>query len=76
MQLGYKLGKEALKTIGISNVRIYLSAQNLFTITKYSGLDPEQYNNSNNGNSVTAVGIDWGTYPSARTVTVGINANF
>lgn len=76
VQLGYKLGKEALKTIGISNVRIYLSAQNLFTITKYSGLDPEQYNNSNNGNSVTAVGIDWGTYPSARTVTVGINANF
>jgi hypothetical protein len=40
------------------------------------GLDPEQYNNSNNGSTVTAVGIDWGTYPSARTITFGVNANF
>ena len=76
VQLGYKLGNSALKTLGISNVRVYISAQNLFTVTKYTGLDPEQYNNSNNGNTVTAVGIDWGTYPSARTLSVGINANF
>jgi len=76
VQLGYRLGKNALTSIGLANVRFYVSAQNVFTITKYTGLDPEQYNNSNNGNTVTAVGIDWGTYPSARTLTAGVNANF
>jgi len=76
VQLGYKLGKDALKSLGISSVRVYVSGQNLLTFTKYTGLDPEQYNNSNNGSTVTAVGIDWGTYPSARTITVGVNANF
>lgn len=76
VQLGYKLGQNALKSIGLSSVRFYVSGQNLLTFTKYTGLDPEQYNNSNNGNTVTAVGIDWGTYPSARTITVGVNANF
>jgi len=76
VQLGYRLGKTTLNSLGISSVRIFVSGQNLLTFTKYTGLDPEQYNNSNNGSTVTAVGIDWGTYPSARTVTVGVNANF
>lgn len=76
VQLGYKLSKSALSSLGLSAVRVYVSAQNLLTFTKYTGLDPEQYNNSNNGNTVTAVGIDWGTYPSARTITFGVNANF
>jgi TonB-linked SusC/RagA family outer membrane protein len=76
VQLGYSLGKNTLKSLGVSAVRVYVSGQNLLTFTKYTGLDPEQYNNSNNGSTVTAVGIDWGTYPSARTITVGVNANF
>lgn len=76
VQLGYKLGHNVLKSIGLSSVRVFVSGQNLLTFTKYTGLDPEQYNNSNNGNAVTAVGIDWGTYPTARTITFGINANF
>lgn len=76
VQVGYKLGPNVLKTLGIGSVRIYASAQNLLTITKYSGLDPEQYNNSNNGGGPTVVGIDWGTYPSARTITFGVNASF
>jgi TonB-linked SusC/RagA family outer membrane protein len=76
VQIGYRLGKDALSSLGISSVRVYVSGQNLLTFTKYTGLDPEQYNNSNNGSTVTAVGIDWGTYPSARTITFGVNANF
>lgn len=76
VQIGYKLGKDALKAIGLSSVRIFASGQNLLTFTPYKGLDPEMYNNDNNGSTVTAVGIDWGTYPSARTITFGINANF
>ncbi|MDP9080212.1 MAG: SusC/RagA family TonB-linked outer membrane protein [Bacteroidota bacterium] len=77
VQLGYKLGKNVLKSLGLSSVRIFASAQNLLTFTKYTGLDPEQYSNSNNlGDGVRAVGIDWGTYPAARVITGGINANF
>lgn len=76
VQLGYKLSSKTLQQLKISSLRVFVSGQNLATFTKYTGLDPEQYNNSNNGNSVTAVGIDWGTYPSARTITVGVNANF
>lgn len=77
VQLGYKLGENALHSLHISSVRVFVSGQNLLTFTKYTGLDPEMYLNSNNaGDGVRAVGIDWGTYPSARTITVGLNANF
>jgi TonB-linked SusC/RagA family outer membrane protein len=77
VQLGYKLGANALKSLGISSFRVYVSGQNLLTFTKYTGLDPEQYQNTDNAaDGPRAVGIDWGTYPSARTLTVGVNANF
>jgi TonB-linked SusC/RagA family outer membrane protein len=77
VQLGYKLGKNVLQSLNISSVRIYVSAQNLLTFTKYTGLDPEQYmNNDDAADGVRAVGIDYGTYPSARVVTVGVTANF
>ncbi|OKS86077.1 SusC/RagA family TonB-linked outer membrane protein [Mucilaginibacter polytrichastri] len=77
VQLGYTLGNNVLKAIKLSSVRFFVSAQNVFTVTKYTGIDPEIYSNSNSaGDGVKAVGIDWGTYPSARTYTVGINANF
>jgi len=77
VQLGYTLGKNTLKTLGLSSVRIFVSGQNLLTFTKYKGLDPEQYQNDNNaGDGVRAVGIDWGTYPTAKVLTAGINANF
>ncbi len=76
-QLGYKLNPNALKYIGMSSGRIYVSATNLLTITKYTGLDPEMYlNNNNAGDGPRGAGIDWGTYPSARTITIGVNANF
>ena len=77
VQLGYSFGNDLLSHLKISSVRFFLSAQNLFTITKYTGLDPEMYLNNNSlGDGVRAVGIDWGTYPSARTFTAGVNINF
>lgn len=77
VQLGYTLGNQTLKALKLSSVRFFASAQNVFTVTKYTGIDPEIYSNSNSaGDGVRAVGIDWGTYPSARTLTIGINANF
>ncbi|WP_419802052.1 SusC/RagA family TonB-linked outer membrane protein [Mucilaginibacter sp.] len=77
VQLGYTIGNQLVKRLKVSSVRVFLSAQNVFTITKYTGIDPEIYTNSNSsGDGVRAVGIDWGTYPSARTLTAGISANF
>jgi len=79
LQLGYSLGNRVLSRLRISSVRIFASAQNVFTVTKYTGLDPEMTTSANaatTGDGVRAVGIDWGTYPSARTFTVGANFNF
>ena len=78
--LGYTFNS-LLKTDKIKDLRIYVSAQNLFTFTKYSGLDPEIQANTNdtqgyNVSSDLAVGIDWGTVPSPRTILFGINLKF
>ena len=77
LQLGYTFGEKLLAPVRIASVRLYASVQNLLTFTRYTGLDPEQGTNSNSlGDGVRATGIDFGTYPSARTFTVGINAGF
>ena len=80
LTLGYTFN-DMLKTDKIKDLRIYVSAQNLFTFTKYSGLDPEIQANTNdtqgyNVSSDLAVGIDWGTVPAPRTVLVGMNLKF
>jgi hypothetical protein len=54
----------------ISKLRIYVYAQNLFTITSYTGLDPEI--GLQNGNA-TQNGVDNGTYPSSKFYTIGLN---
>ncbi len=66
--LGYTFAPAMLKKAGIQKLRIYVSAANLFTITGYSGLDPELP-----GASTTDFGVDEGTYPSSRTYLLGIN---
>ncbi|MDB5128686.1 TonB-dependent receptor [Mucilaginibacter sp.] len=77
VQIGYTVGNQLVKSLKLSSVRFFVSAQNVFTFTKYTGIDPEIYTNSNSlGDGARAVGIDFGTYPSARTFTVGFNANF
>jgi len=77
LQIGYTLQKKTLALLGLSQVRVYASGTNLLTLTKYSGLDPEMTvsDNSKNEGDI-ANGIDWGTYPSARTIMLGININF
>lgn len=82
--LGYTLPGELAKKLSVSKVRLSLSAQNLFTITGYSGLDPEvgqPTGNDPNNTSVqkqgpTAAGIDVGTYPLSRFYTLGVNVTF
>lgn len=78
--LGYDL-KKSLNWPGIGAARLYLSAQNALTITRYSGLDPEIQANSNdtrgyNVSSDLAVGIDWGTVPAPRTFILGFHLDF
>ncbi len=68
--LGYTVSSTLLKKIRFSSLRIYASAQNLHTFSKYIGYDPDV---SVNGESVTLPGIDFGTYPLARTLTFGVN---
>jgi len=78
-QIGYTLPAELAKKIAVSRLRLYISGQNLFTVTKYSGLDPEigQPNDPSTGTrSVTASGIDIGTYPNSRFYTLGLNVTF
>lgn len=72
--LGYNFSSSILRKWKINNARIYLSAQNMFVITKYKGEDPELFNTGTS--SDVAAGIDNGTYPAFRTYTVGIKLGF
>lgn len=69
LQIGYTLPKSVLNSV---RLRFSVSAQNLFTITKYSGMDPETAAMG----SVTQAGIDWSGYPNPRTILFGVNMNF
>jgi TonB-linked SusC/RagA family outer membrane protein len=77
LQLGYTIPAEALKVIGLAQTRVYVSGSNLLTWTKYSGLDPEMTVSDNSKTEGDrAAGIDWGTYPSAMTLMLGIDIKF
>lgn len=76
LQLGYKVPSEILDRYKISNVRLYVQAQNLFTITKYGGLDPALGNRSNGNAPDPYFGVDSGNYPSSKVVSVGLNVSF
>lgn len=71
--VGYTLPHEMASKLNVSKIRLYISTQNLFTITGYKGLDPEI--GMQNGNA-TQNGVDNGTYPSSRFFTVGLNVTF
>jgi TonB-dependent starch-binding outer membrane protein SusC len=77
VQLGYNLPSKLISRMKVSGARLYVSGQNLLTFTRYTGLDPEIATSANAaGEGAKAAGIDWGTYPSARILTVGVNVNF
>ncbi|WP_276380976.1 TonB-dependent receptor [Flavobacterium sp. H4147] len=68
---GYNLPETVLKNSGISRVRLSLSAQNIITITKYKGLDPE-FTNSN----IFERGFDNGAFPNLKTYSFGVDFSF
>ncbi|QMV69628.1 TonB-dependent receptor [Sphingobacterium paramultivorum] len=75
VSLGYSISPERLKRIGIHKIQPYLSVSNLFTLTKYSGMDPE-VNQYSGGSDSRIQGIDWGTYPQNRSFVLGLNIEF
>jgi hypothetical protein len=80
LTLGYSLPKSILSKIRMSSLRIYGSIYNLLTITKYSGLDPEVSVNdaaaANSGYNYPTTGLDYGSYPRARSFVAGLNFTF
>lgn len=72
LTLGYTLAEAIAKKGSMTKFRIYLSLQNPFTFTKYSGYNPEVSNSSD----VVKNGEDYGVYPTARTASIGLNVTF
>ncbi|MGV3558932.1 SusC/RagA family TonB-linked outer membrane protein [Larkinella arboricola] len=75
LTLGYTLPASVASKIRFENVRVYFQAQNLFTITKYSGIDPEVTSVGSAPGS-TVLGVDQGNYPYAKMYQIGINFGF
>ncbi len=73
VSLGYTVPTQWLRKVKLNRLRVYASGQNLYVFTPYKGLDPE-IGSVNQDAFLT--GIDVGRYPSARTITFGINAEF
>lgn len=71
LQVGYTLPTAASKRLGMTKFRVYASANNLFTFTSYSGLDPEI-----GTRGTLEIGIDRGFYPSPRIYNLGVNVTF
>ena len=72
IQLGYTLPKNLLKKVAVSSLRVYTSLENYFCFTSYPGLDPE----TATANSASSIGIDMGTYPTAKQLIFGVNLSF
>lgn len=71
--LSYDFEKKWLKKLHLSKLQAYITGQNLITLTKYTGYDPEV--NAYGSDSV-AQGVDYGTYPQSKAVIFGINVEF
>ncbi|MFN4085068.1 MAG: SusC/RagA family TonB-linked outer membrane protein [Spirosomataceae bacterium] len=76
LQVGYQLPTQKLGINSyISSLRIHATAQNLFVITPYNGFDPD-VNTERNVNGISSYGIDYLTYPKARTFVAGLQIGF
>ncbi len=74
IQLGFNFPQTLINRIGLTNARVYVNAQNILTLTKYEGLDPELSSGNNNN---TRQGIDGlGQYPQTRLISAGLQVGF
>ena len=77
--LGLCISKKIVEKMKMTKVRVYVAGQNLFTITKYSGNNPEvglQKGWGDNENIQLNLGRDWGSYPVSKVFMFGVNASF
>jgi hypothetical protein len=74
--IGYSLPKEWIQKLTISNLRLYAQAENLITITKYTGLNPEMTLRDMDSGSDLQRGIDGGGYPNVIKFVFGVNFTF
>ena len=72
LSIGYKV---PVSNKNISNLRVFLTGQNILTFTNYSGQDPEVSTNKSL-NGIPSFGIDYTAYPRAKTWTIGANVSF
>jgi len=73
LQIGFNAPKRWLNYVKMSNLRLYVSADNILTITRYSGFDPEI---GVGGGGILDTGIDRGFYPLSKTYSFGLNISF
>lgn len=76
LTIGYSLPKRTISKVGISNMRVYFTANNLLTFSGYSGADPEVNTVGSTSYGFPALNIDVGSYPRAKTYTIGLNLEF
>ncbi|TSA38425.1 MAG: TonB-dependent receptor [Porphyromonadaceae bacterium] len=73
LTLSYKVLENNARFKAVKNLSVYITGQNLLTFTNYTGFDPEV---NAFGSSSTTLGVDYGTYPQARSIIVGLNVEF
>lgn len=73
ISIGYNLPQNWRSKFRAQAAKVYIAAQNLFTVTRYNGYDPEV---NRYGSSSLSQGIDYGGYPAAKTILVGLNLTF
>lgn len=71
--LSYTLPRKILQKLKIQNIKVYISGSNLWTLTKYTGYDPEA---NTYGQSTTLIGIDNGGYPQSKIYQAGLTVSF
>ena len=77
IQLTYTVPTKVLKKIKLSSMQVYVQGQNLLTLTKYKGLDPDiNIRNSGADNQDIHMGIDEGAFPVAKSYNVGLRVGF
>lgn len=76
IQLTYQLPQALLSRLKLGSTSIYIQGQNLFTVTKYSGMDPEVNLRAYSAGNDRQIGVDGGSYPVAKTILVGLNLSF
>ena len=72
LRLGYTVPQSVLDKVKMKSVHLYVQATNLFTLTKYRGLDPEINTVTNDSSTGMQMGIDQGSWPTPRQITIGL----